>query len=123
MAGGEPLARDPRCPHCDRHWHGLAVTEKIAEMYDGHGWDENYKVSEDDTPVLCPGSDFIGPIAERGMGVVWAGTVFGWLAWFERALDDIVRPLRDVPADEAEEVAQIWGIPVSLLGRVDEPSD
>lgn len=64
----------PSCPHCDRAWHGLPVTEKIAEMYDWTGWDDTYIVAEDDSPVLCPGSEFIGPVQARKV----RGSAFTW---------------------------------------------
>lgn len=51
LEGGEPRTgydygdpTYPSCPHCDRAWHGLPVTEKIAEMYDWTGWDDDYVV-------------------------------------------------------------------------------
>lgn len=52
----------PKCPHCDRHWHGLAITERIAKMYRFGYYDEKYVAAEDDSRVLCQGSDFIGPM-------------------------------------------------------------
>ncbi|QOH55233.1 hypothetical protein [Rhodococcus rhodochrous] len=70
MAGGEPIGgfdyydpEFPRCPHCRRHWHGLAITTRIEEMAAREVMDEDYRYSEDDSPVLCPGSEFIGPAA------------------------------------------------------------
>lgn len=70
MAGGEPRGgfdyydpAFPRCPHCRRHWHGLAITTRIEEMAAREVMDEDYRYSEDDSPVLCPGSEFIGPVA------------------------------------------------------------
>jgi len=56
---------DNSCPHCDRDWHGLAITEKIVGMYDISRYDENYRYDTDDSPVVCPGSDFIGPVPEH----------------------------------------------------------
>lgn len=53
----------PGCPHCNRDWHGLAITERIERMRLYDVFDVNYKYAEDDSPVLCPGSDFIGPWA------------------------------------------------------------
>jgi hypothetical protein len=37
------------------------VTERIAEMYSAGQFDESYRVDEDDSRVLCEGSEFIGP--------------------------------------------------------------
>ncbi|MDV8006765.1 hypothetical protein [Rhodococcus sp. IEGM 1318] len=53
----------PGCPHCNRDWHGLAITMRIERMRQYGKFDVNYKHAEDDSPVLCPGSDFIGPWA------------------------------------------------------------
>lgn len=53
----------PGCPHCNRDWHGLAITMRIERMRQYGTFDVNYKHAEDDSPVLCPGSDFIGPWA------------------------------------------------------------
>lgn len=53
----------PGCPHCNRDWHGLAITERIERMRQYGTFDVNYKYAEDDSAVLCPGSDFIGPWA------------------------------------------------------------
>ena len=64
LSEGEPppfSAKFPRCPHCDRDWHGFPLTERVAEMYCGGLFDEDYRVVEDDSPVLCPGSDAYGP--------------------------------------------------------------
>lgn len=68
MAGGEPWtgfdAGDPtypKCPHCERHWHGLPITQRIATMYAYGDYDEECRVDTDDSPVVCPGSPFIGP--------------------------------------------------------------
>lgn len=52
----------PRCPHCQRHWHGLPITARIARMYATGQYDPDYEYATDTTPVLCDGSDFIGPI-------------------------------------------------------------
>lgn len=51
----------PRCPHCSRHWHGLPITARIAAMYAMRRYDPEYTYAEDDSPVLCEGSEFIGP--------------------------------------------------------------
>lgn len=53
----------PGCPHCNRDWHGLAITMRIERMRQYGTFDVNYKFAEDDSAVLCPGSDFIGPWA------------------------------------------------------------
>lgn len=68
MAHGEPEngyyfgdPQYPRCPHCNRHWHGLRITLRIARMRAIGHFDPDYRITEDDSPVLCEGSGFIGP--------------------------------------------------------------
>ncbi|NKV08519.1 hypothetical protein GS892_19330, partial [Rhodococcus hoagii] len=70
MAGGEPIGGYdyddpgfPDCPHCGEGWHGLKITARMREMRWGGAFDEDYRYAEDDSEVLCPGSDFIGPWA------------------------------------------------------------
>uniref|UniRef100_A0AAU8GMS0 Tail assembly chaperone n=1 Tax=Mycobacterium phage Farewell TaxID=3158893 RepID=A0AAU8GMS0_9CAUD len=83
LGGGEPLngydfgdPTFPRCPHCHRHWHGLRITERVARMYERGQFDPEYTYAEDDSPVLCEGSEFIGPqrpprpAARREIGVI-----------------------------------------------------
>lgn len=69
LADGEPLngfdfgdPDYPRCPHCGRHWHGLPITARIAFMYRMRRYDPEYTHAEDNSPILCDGSNFIGPI-------------------------------------------------------------
>lgn len=83
----------PGCPHCNRDWHGLAITERIERMRQYGTFDVNYKYAEDDSPVLCPGSDFIGPWAtphqidqmrlrrRRGMTVTLSASWIDQEAW------------------------------------------
>ncbi|ROZ88994.1 hypothetical protein [Gordonia sp. OPL2] len=71
-----------RCGHCGRDWHGMAITRRLEEMraeYQARAADayynrgeeaehaesailDGYRYDEDDSPVLCPGSEFIGPM-------------------------------------------------------------
>ncbi|EOM77281.1 hypothetical protein DW322_00845 [Rhodococcus rhodnii] len=52
----------PKCGHCGRDWHGLAITARMEEMRRSGVMDAEYRHAEDDSAVLCPGSDFIGPM-------------------------------------------------------------
>ncbi|WP_458317127.1 hypothetical protein [Mycolicibacterium brisbanense] len=59
---GDPDYPDyPGCPHCHRQWHGLRITKRIESMRWAREFDPEYSYAEDDSPVLCEGSDFIGP--------------------------------------------------------------
>lgn len=79
MADGEPVGGYdygdpdyPKCPHCYDDWHGLPITQRMRDMrYSFCGCAEcraeldAYRVGEDDSPVWCPGSEFIGPWANQ----------------------------------------------------------
>ena len=51
----------PKCWHCGRDFHGLRITERIEQMRRLGSYDPEYRITTDDTPVLCEGSEFIGP--------------------------------------------------------------
>lgn len=51
----------PQCPHCVRDWHGIPITERMEEMRQSARFDESYRFSDDESVVLCRGSEFIGP--------------------------------------------------------------
>lgn len=50
------------CPHpwCYEPWHGLAITTRMREMRWGGHMDPAYRYADDDSDVLCPGSEFDG---------------------------------------------------------------
>lgn len=112
LADGEPVNVDgfgepdyPRCPHCGRHWHGLPITRRIAEMYNSGSFDPEYRYAEDDSPILCEGSTFIGPprpcdepvstpvsIVVADFGTYVAADLRGWRGLFQqtRALFEVL---------------------------------
>lgn len=72
---------DHPCWHCGRAWHGLAITTRLEEMrreYQRRANDayergeepeyatsailDGYRYDHDDSDILCPGSEFIGPM-------------------------------------------------------------
>jgi len=74
LAAGEPMTgydygdpQYPKCPHCGRHWHGLPITAAIARMYWLGQYEPAYIHADDTSPVLCDGSDFIGPVRAHGL--------------------------------------------------------
>lgn len=70
----------PRCPHCNRHWHGLRITQRIEDMRYRGRYDEDYSIASDDSAVLCEGSDFIGPQRPpaNSWSDSWLGVMPGW---------------------------------------------
>jgi len=67
------------CGHCDRAWHGLPITQAVADMYAIAEFDETYSVAGDDTEIVCAGSDFIGPMKHAPVGPISRYGSFG--AW------------------------------------------
>ncbi|QRY51801.1 hypothetical protein [Mycolicibacterium septicum] len=75
-----------KCPHCSLDWHGLPITAKIAEMKILGEFDPEYE--HQDSPVICLGSDFIGPmrgfstkpiiesVMRKIMSTLWTGMDF-----------------------------------------------
>ncbi|QDF17523.1 hypothetical protein SEA_PHROSTEDPHLAKE_80 [Gordonia phage PhrostedPhlake] len=55
----------PKCWHCGRDWHGLPITERMNEMRWRGEMDPDYRYADDTSRVVCPGSEFIGPLPEN----------------------------------------------------------
>lgn len=91
--------RYSKCPHCDRDWHGIAITERIANMHMAGRYDEGYRVVDDESRVLCPGSDFIGPVqALRSERETASDYYQSANLAFRRARASIMRDLARMPA-------------------------
>jgi hypothetical protein len=91
LAGGEPETgydfddpTFPDCPHswCSESWHGLAITRRMRDMRWRGEIDPDYRYNEDDSTVLCPGSDFTGeftpPESERPAYPQWIMSRYSW---------------------------------------------
>jgi len=83
--GYDHNASQDRCWHCGEDWHGLKITARMEEMrrayqqearrledlgegetgYAESVIDPDYRYADDDSEVLCPGSNFIGPWATK----------------------------------------------------------
>lgn len=78
QSGGWQGERYDRCPKCSEAWHFLPITRTMYQMRLGsYAQDEfgqgivdpNYKYQEDTSPILCPGSEWLGPpIGNREWG-------------------------------------------------------
>lgn len=68
-----------RCPRweCSEEFHGLPITFRMWQMRQNGMFDPEYRYGEDTSPVICPGSLFIGPVQDwRGNKVsvnIWNG--------------------------------------------------
>jgi hypothetical protein len=72
LAAGEPARSGCACGHCDdyppcprgcgRDWHGAAITARIETMAVIGEMDPDYCLATDDSTVLCPAPDFVGPM-------------------------------------------------------------
>src|ERR1700754_3512296 len=52
----------PKCPHGQRHWHGLRLTRRIVTMHNTGVYDPDYSSADDNSEILCEASEFIGPV-------------------------------------------------------------
>lgn len=85
------------CPHCGRHWHGLPVTQRVANMYRSGRYDPAYVAAEDDSPIMCDGSNFIGPIRPGGQTAQFATALADNLTSFiERTLASLTLAAEDI---------------------------
>ena len=82
----------PTCPHCDRDWHGFPLTKRVAVMYSRGSFDEGYSVKDDESPVLCPGSNFIGPVTADAVALRTSTSCLDLLAALLREMDDDIPP-------------------------------
>lgn len=55
-----------RC-RCGRDWHGLPITKRIDSMRSFGEFDPGYMYAEDDSPVMCVGSNTPGPWRQAGI--------------------------------------------------------
>lgn len=85
-----------KCGHCGGDWHGLAITQKIMAMRVTRSYNEDYGYAADDSPIICPGSDFIGPLSKRAETAPW------------------ISELIDATNEYVAEVAGFLGIPAMV---------
>jgi hypothetical protein len=73
---GERMRQNQPCPWCPEPWHYLPITERLVEMRSGsYGRDEfgqgivdpDYRYDQDESGVVCPGSEYHGPRHRTGM--------------------------------------------------------
>lgn len=87
----------PSCSHCDRDWHGFPLTERVAAMYRRGSFDEGYSVKGDESLVLCPGSNFIGPIKADGVTDRRTFSCLDLLSTFMQEISDEARAEMELP--------------------------
>lgn len=61
------------CPHsfCREPWHGLAITRRMQQMRRAGYVDPEYRHADDNSAILCPGSDFDGEFIPPGYDTSW----------------------------------------------------
>lgn len=57
----EPRQPLPHQCHCFRDRHEQPLTQKVSDMLSQHRFDPNYRAQEDDSPIICVGSETYGP--------------------------------------------------------------
>lgn len=55
-----------RC-RCGRDWHGLPITKRIDSMRSRGQFDPSYVYADDESPIMCVGSNMPGPWRQVGM--------------------------------------------------------
>ncbi|MBF6062829.1 hypothetical protein IU500_13390 [Nocardia terpenica] len=98
LAAGPDRGAADRCPHCPEGWHALPITAAmltmmLCECSDCERDLAQHDYAADTTRILCPGSDFIGPLPPLDLDAVKA--VVGVVTV---ALGLPVRPVPDWPA-------------------------
>lgn len=85
-SGWDYPVNQPTCPHCRGDAHTLPIKERMREIralwQDTITFDERdaakispraaaeleaYRYNEDDSPIVCPGTEFIGPLKPRNL--------------------------------------------------------
>lgn len=69
-SGGDPhwpspaprVAKDHECPHCFRQRHPEPLTQRQAQMCDNHLFLPGYDAALDESPGVCIGADYEGPV-------------------------------------------------------------
>lgn len=69
-----PLPLPHQCWHCERDRHDGPLTEIVAAMWEQHKWDENYDPDLDYSPIVCLGSDAIGPARAHYKKGTWVNS-------------------------------------------------
>lgn len=115
----------PKCWHCGRHWHGLPITLQIAAMYERGAYDEEYDAANDTTPILCRGSEFIGPMPAQPPPGYYTPVTASLLTHIvtqrrERRIQEafvgIEEAIAEVAVDHVNEmIAAIMGLPAPSL--------
>lgn len=80
-----PAKWDPQphqCPHCLRPRHPGPLTRTVASMLGAHQFDPDYDPDKDDSPILCVGADYQGPVSPNGQSKSFIGTIQG-APWVE----------------------------------------
>lgn len=92
---GDPYAvpatiPESMCGNCRRDWHEAPLTERVARMYDQLAFDEDYDPAADTSPIVCPGSEYCGPIAPPAS--YYRGSGFGWSSLPAVSMDEAYPP-------------------------------
>lgn len=109
LDGGEPRTgfdygdpTFPKCPHswCDEHWHGLAITQNMRRMRSFGMVDPAYRYADDDSPVLCPGSEFRGEFVPPSQELSPLDKLYGCVP--------VPTDAADITLEQWQEMARIW---------------
>lgn len=121
---------DPTFPacRCGRDWHGLPITVQMELMAMVGEYDPEYRYADDDSLILCPGSEVEGPLRlipftepeTLGSGATVRRVTFGGLTVQEITIPAPDEPLPDDPVARGQRiVADIWAALDELMGSAE----
>ena len=121
---------DPTFPacRCGRDWHGLPITVQMELMAMVGEYDPEYRYADDDSLILCPGSEVEGPLRlipftepeTLGSGATVRRVTFGGLTVQEITIPAPDEPLPDDPVSRAHRImSDIWSALDGLLTELD----
>src|SRR3990167_6322926 len=83
-SGYDHSVNQERC-RCGRDWHGLPITQRIDGMRSYGQFDPEYVYAEDDSPVMCVGSNTPGPWRQVSMWQL-PDSPFDDLGWLDDSM-------------------------------------
>ena len=83
-SGYDHNVNQERC-RCGRDWHGLPITKRIDGMRSFGEFDPGYVYAEDDSPVMCVGSNTPGPWRQVGLWQL-PDDPFGDMGWLDDSI-------------------------------------
>lgn len=107
--------RPDLCWHCERDRHDGPLTQYVAHMWEGHQWEDGYDPEADNTPIVCLGSDAIGPARDICSSGKWIASGDEQAAMVDQMQSAIAEDLKTIQATTWVPIAYCkHGVPADL---------